>query len=443
MLPLAVPRPQRARAGAGTLVVAAALPFLLLHRHYQPSISVGPVDAFLSDVAVLAVLVTAVWTGRGRLGRFASSRPVWLALGALALLVLWGVAWGAVHFPAYPTSTHAVTGAKWLEYMLLAPAVLLIVDDARDLRIWAAALIGWSCVATAVGVLQFVGALGNLDHTPAGSRKPSLLGDHDFAALSASALALALFVLARGARSSRERQWAWAAGLAGGVGMIVAGAFDAFVGELLAAGLIVVLLRPGARRAALVGLVVFAVAIGLVAIRSQAVTDGLKFLGAGHHDTNAGVDIQSYRQRTLLAYIGGRIFIDHPLLGVGWQGSADEYAYRPYVADAKRRFVQPDRAFPSPAHPWGLQNAYVQSLADLGFAGLVALLAALLVPVAYAVRRGAGDARVAAPALILVALGAWNGYGLTAGVPLDALTWLAVGAAALAGSLHEPLTDPV
>ena len=64
-------------------------------------------------------------------------------------------------------------------------------------------------------------------------------------------------------------------------------------------------------------------------------------------------------------------------------------------------------------------------------------------PVAFAVRRGAGDARVAAPALILVAFGAWNGYGLTAGVPLDALTWLAVGAAALAGSLHEPLTDAV
>ena len=178
------------------------------------------------------------------------------------------------------------------------------------------------------------------------------------------------------------------------------------------------LLRPGARRVALVGLVVFAVAIGLVAIRSQAVTDGLKFLGAGHHDTNAGVDIQSYRQRTLLAYIGGRIFLDHPVLGVGWQGSADEYAYSPYVADAKRRFVQPERAFPSPAHPWGVQNAYVQSLADLGVAGLVALLAALVVPIAFAVRRGAGDARVAAPALILVAFGAWNGYGLTAGVPL-------------------------
>jgi hypothetical protein len=131
----------------------------------------------------------------------------------VALLVLWGVAWGAAHFPAYPAGTHAVTGAKWLEYMLLAPAVILIVEDARDLRLWAAALIGWSCVATAVGVLQFVGALGNLDHTPAGSRKPSLLGDHDFAALSASSLALALFVLARGPRTNRERAWAWAAGI--------------------------------------------------------------------------------------------------------------------------------------------------------------------------------------------------------------------------------------
>jgi hypothetical protein len=441
VLPLAAPRPQLLGVEAGTIVVAAALPFLLLHREYQPSISVGRVDAFLSDAAVAAILVTAGLSGRRRIGRLTGAWMAWLPWAALAALVMWGVAWGSLRFGAYPSGTHAVTAAKWLEYMLLAPALVLIADNARDLRIWAATLIAWSCVSTAVGLLQFVGALGNLDHTPAGSRKPSLLGDHDFAALSASSLALALFLIARGPRSPHERRWAWAAALAGSVGMVVAGAFDAFLGELLAAGLIVVVVRPGARRAALVGAVVIAVAAGLVAIRSQAVTDGLKFLGAGHHDTNAGVDIQSYRQRTLLAYIGLRIFRDHPALGVGWQGSGDAYAYEPYLADARRHFVQPARAFPSREHPWGVQNAYVQSLADLGFVGLFLFLGSLLVPAYAAVRRGVGDARIAAPALILVAAGAWNGYGLTAGVPLDALTWLSVGCAVLAFSLGDVRTD--
>jgi hypothetical protein len=29
----------------------------------------------------------------------------------------------------------------------------------------------------------------------------------------------------------------------------------------------------------------------------------------------------------------------------------------------------------------------------------------------------------------LLVLGAWNGYGLVAGIPLEALTWLAIGVA--------------
>ena len=44
--------------------------------------------------------------------------------------------------------------------------------------------------------------------------------------------------------------------------------------------------------------------------------------------------MQSYSQRTLLAYIGLEIFLDHPLLGVGWQGSLDEAGYGPQLAAA-------------------------------------------------------------------------------------------------------------
>jgi len=77
----------------------------------------------------------------------------------------------------------------------------------------------------------------------------------------------------------------------------------------------------------------------------------------------------------------------------------------------------------------------VQSLADLGFLGLPVFLAAFLVPALLAARRGYGDARVAGVALPLLVLGAWNGYGLVAGIPLDALTWLGVGVAAASLSL--------
>ena len=443
MAPLAAPASLRASARAGPLVVAAAIPLLFLHRHYSPSVSVGRVDAYLSDVAVLAIVVAAVAAAHGRLARLRGTRSIWIAWIALAALVVLATAWGALRFEAYPTGTHAVTAAKWLEYMLLAPSIVLVADDLRSLRLWAGALIAWCCVVTAVGLLQIVGALGNFEHTPAGSRKPSLVGDHDFAALSAATLALALLLLARRPASATERRAAWAAGVAGAVGMVVSGAFDAFVGEILAATLIVIAVRPDRRRIAATAGVLGAVGVGLLTVRSQAVADGLKFLGLKHGSGGASQNIQSYRQRTMLAYIGGRIFLAHPLLGVGWQGSNDEFAYGPFLSDARRRFAQPAEAFPSAAHPWGVQNAYVQSLADFGAAGLVVFACVLLIPAGTALRRGRGDPRIAGPALLLVAAGAWNGYGLIAGVPIDALTWLAVGTAAASVAVPEAVTAGV
>jgi hypothetical protein len=431
---------RRARHAAAPLVLAAALPFLFLHVSYQPSFSIGRVDVFLSDVAVLAIVVTALLVGARALPPARPERLIWVSWGGLAALVLLGTAWGAVRFGAYPAGTHAVTAAKWCEYMILAPAVFLIARRARDLVPAALVLTCWSAAATLVGILQFFGVLGNLDHTPAGGRKPSFLGTHDFAALSGASLVLGLTVLGRGSQSRRERGFLWVACVAGAVGMVLAGAFDALLGELLAAVAIVVLTPVrDRRRRVVIAAVMASILVGTVGIRSQAVADGLKFLGIKHGTGGAGANVQSYRQRALLAYIGGRIFLDHPILGVGYDGSVDAYAYEPYVADAKRLISQPDFAFPSPAHPWGVQNAYVQSLADFGVLGLPIFLAALLVPAAVAIRRGAGDVRVAGVGLLLLCLGAWNGFGLIAGIPVAALTWLAVGVAA--ASLRSSLTE--
>jgi hypothetical protein len=423
----------RTRYGAGPLILAAALPALFLHRHYQPSVDVGSANANLSDLAVLVVVVAALLAALRDPRALRASLPIWEGWGAFGLLVVLSTAWGALRFSAYPTGTHAVTAAKWLEYMLLAPAVVLLVRGARALEPAAVVLIGWSCLATFVGLLQFVGALGDLDHTPAGRRKPSFVGYHDFAALSATALLIALLVLARGPRSRTERNVALAGGIAGGAGIVLGGPLDTLLGTYLAVGALILLtrVRDPRRLASIVGVVV-AITLGVVLIRSAALADGLKFLGVKQGNGGASTHIQSYRQRALLAYIGGRIFIDHPLLGVGWQGSTDPYAFEPYLSDAHKRFDQPAEAFPSQQQRWGVQNAYVQSLADMGVLGLIAFLAALLLPAFVAARRGIGDARVLGVALPLLALGVWNGYGLVAGIPLAALTWLAVGVAGVA-----------
>lgn len=406
-------------------VLAASVPLLFLHRHYQPSLSFGSIDVDLSDLAVLAVVVVAL----PRL------RVPW-SLVPLAALVLLGVAWGARH-DGYDTPAHAVSALKWVEYMLLAPAVVAIVHDRRDLIPAAWVALAWSCVVTLVGVLQFLGALGDLEGTPAGRRKSSLLGYHDFSAFSAAILALVFVGVATRAGPRRALV---IGGVSGALGMVIGGAFDAVVGELLATVAILVACRVrDARRLAIVGATLLAVLAGTFAIRSQAVADGLKFLGLRQGTGGASANVQSYRQRTLLAYIGGRIWLDHPLAGVGFDGSSDAFAYRPYLADARAKFDQPPEAFPSPERPWGVQNAYVQALADLGPLGLLAFLAATLLPAAIAIRRGS----FAGAALVFVALGVWNGFGLVAGIPLDALTWLGVGIALAGARVHDSVTRAV
>ena len=417
----------RTRYGVGPLLVAAALPFLFLHSHYQPSLHVGSLNADLSDVAVGVIVVAALASFDWR--PLARSLPVWEGWGALALLVVLSTAWGALRFSGYPAGTHAVTAAKWLEYMLLAPALAIVVRRSRELEPAAVVLVLWSGVATLVGLLQFVGVLDDLDHTPAGRRKPSFLGYHDFAALSGTALLIAFLVLARGPRSRTEQRVAILAAVAGGLGVVLGGPLDTLLGLYLASAALLLLLR---RRVALIAAILAVVTVGVLAVRSSSLADGLKFLGVKQGSGGASTHIQSYRQRALLAYIGGRIFLDHPLLGVGFEGSSDPYAFEPYVADAKKRFDQPAEAFPSRQHRWGVQNAYVQSLSDMGVLGLPAFLAALLVPAFFAARRGVGDARVLGTALPLLVLGVWNGYGLVPGIPVAALTWLGVGVAAIA-----------
>ena len=421
----------RARYGTGPLLVAGALPFLFLLRNYQPTVAAGNVEVSLSDLAVLVVVSAAVWAALHGRAPLRPSRAVWWACGAFAALVLVSTAWGAARYAAYPTSTHLTTAAKWIEYMLLAPALVVLVPRARDLVPPGVVLVLWSCVATAVGVLQFVGVVGDFDGSPAGRRKPSFLGYHDFGALSATALAISLVVLARGARRRLEYRLALAAGIAGAVGVVLGGAIDTLLGTYLAAlGVVLVTRLREPRKLAIVAVLLVAITVGTALLRSSALADGLKFLGIKQGTGGASTHVQSYRQRAMLAYIGGRVFLDHPILGVGWQGSSDPYAFSPYVADAKKRFDQPTKAFPSEQHRWGVQNAYVQSLADLGLLGLPAFLAALLVPAFLALRRGVGDARVLGVALPLLVLGVWNGYGLVAGIPLAALTWLGVGVAA-------------
>lgn len=428
---------------APAVLLAAALPLVFLHVRYQPSLELAAgsttIAIRLSDLAVLAVVAAGLVSGaRAGLAPLRAALPIWAAGGALLALIgaatLHPLAWRQ----EYAFLPNLVTALKFGEYALLAPALALLLRGRRAFDLLAATLVAWSAAAAGFGLLQFLGLAGTFDGSGPGRRQPSFLGIHDLAALSAASLALALAVLALGPSRARDRRLAWAAGVAGLLGLVLSAAVAGLVGLGLAAAaaLAVGRLRRSltARRAAGAGAVVALATAGVVLMRAGDITDFARYLGLGRQEETG---VQTYTQRTLLAYIGLRIFLDHPASGVGWQGSGEPESFQPYLDDARRRFPDaPAVAFPSRAHPWGVQNAYVQALADMGVPGL-ALLAALLASVLVV---GLGAARRAPPALalpalaavgwLLVAAGVWNGLGLVAGIPLDALVWTAAGAVA-------------
>jgi O-antigen ligase len=431
------------RDAAGALILAAAIPFLFLHERYQPEASVGvgatTIDVRLSDVAVLVVLMAAVVAAtRHGIARLGAARWLWL-WGAALLAWLAFQTFRPVSLDDALFDDHLVSFLKLVEYGLLALAVPLLVRRTADLTILLGGLVLWAGVAVAVALLQFFG-VDIFGAWNAGWRQPSFLGHHDLAALSALALALAIAGIVSRRRELPAHSLFWLALVAGVLGLVVAGSLAAAGG--LAVGVAVLWLaarvrfRPGGRQTLALVAIVAVVAGGVAAVRGDALEDFLRFIGV--RGDNPPVGVETYSQRTVLAYIGLRIARDNPVLGVGWQRSSRPDVFEPYVDDARRRFPDVvDLAFPAAGREWGVQNLYIQVLADAGVIGLVLLLlvgasaltlawrAAARAPTPWAV--GAGLLVVCA---LLTLAGEWSSLGIVAGIPLQAASCLLLGLAA-------------
>jgi len=413
----------RDTASRGAVVLAGALPFILLHRHYQPTLSVGAVDAMLSDVAILVVVVTAAVVGaRDRFAALRAGLPLWIAAAALLCWIGVATLYGRSADPAYETGRHLVTAAKFAEYTLLAPATAVLVRTRSSALLVLTVLVAWCAAAAVLGVLQFVDLVASFDNTPAWQRRPSFLGYHDLGVVGGAAVVIGLAAIAR-----NRRRFGAAASAAGGVAVVVGASVAALLGIFAAAALVVAATRT---RVLAIAAVVAVVGAGVLLIRAGDVDQFARYIGVRAKQRTTTADVQTYAQRSLLAYIGLQIWLDHPVLGRGWQASVEHATYGPYLAAAHREFPdQPALAFPSRRHPWGVQNAYVQALSDLGVIGLVLLLgvfgAGLWVGVRAALRRS--FLGLAGVGIVLVAMGVWTAVGLVAGIPLDAVTWLGFG----------------
>src|SRR6266852_1515061 len=424
-----------ARAGfsPGAVALALTVPFLFLHIKYQPGVRV-PLGSThlgleLSDVAIVVVALVALRDGV-RAG-FAPLRPalaLWIA--SVALLLWISIRSGSL--------VHLVTAAKFSEYALLAFSAPLILRRRTDWEFVAAAAVAWSVVATCFGLLQFLG-VDMAEAWAAGRRQPSFLGHSDFAALSALALGIGLAAVLLAAT-----RIGWVAIAAGGVGLILSGATAGLIGIAAgAAGLLYAVSRRRrlvVRDVAVSGIVVAVVAAGVLVLRAGDFEHFLRFVHLKGRETQTA-NIQTYSHHALLAYIGYRIWRDHPVAGAGWQASTDSGVVDPQLPAAHKKF--PDvaaLAFPTHEHEWGVQNAYIQAAADLGLIGLVLWLAPFALALVLALRANAPPGAVAA-FTVLSAMGIWGGQGLVAGIPLDAATWLGFGLAATAVAQRSQATS--
>lgn len=407
---------------------AAAVPLVFLHVRYQASVEVGPATAYGSDVAIILTLVagaiSAVLFGWRHLLR---ARLLWLSASALIGLFVVSCFWS----PAEETTTHLVTAAKYAEYALIAPALVLLFRRRDDLIRFLWVYVVWCAAAGLWGLLQFLGLVNEFEGRRPGQREVSFLGHDDFGAFAASAFVVGAAALVLGER----RRLAIAALAAGSLGIVLDASIAAYGGAVVAAAAAAVVGWRGGtltlrRATALAGMLVV-IGAGVNTLRGSDVTSYLSFLGIHRSPETTGV--QTGSQRAVLFYIGLRIWKDHPWLGVGFERSGNRY--QPYLADAKRRYPdEPLQTFPSEAHRWGTQNFWLQLAADVGIVGLALGLATFGAGLAAARAALSTDTFLAliAGGWVLVAAATWNAIGIVSGIPLEAITWIALGLAACA-----------
>ncbi len=430
------------------IVLATATVLSLIRSIDQPSFTIeiagSEVEFVLADaaLAVLAGFCLQRLLGSGSLPRPARA----LAISAAAFsawLFLSSAANGA---------DAVIAAAKLLEYGVLALGFVLFVRRRLQLWLLVGVLVAFTVVAVAYGVLAFFDAPFVESRFP-GRRQPSFLGEHDLAALATMMLAVAVAALFT--PHHRLGRLPLVAGIAGAIGVVLGAAVAGLLGLYLAVGAIIAVAiarRQVTKRAVAVTLAVTAaITIGVLSLRSGDLGAFLRSIGIGERQEDTFGNAASWNERLIDAYIGGRVFLDNPILGTGWHGELPPGEYAHFIDDARARFPdQPATYFPSTDDVFIPQQTYDQVLYELGIVGALLFLVFAFVTVRTAVRvagawpRGDPDEPAAyLPAAWIAALaGGLSGAALFGGIPLAAIFWITIGMTAVAPSLAPPRPQP-
>ena len=399
------------------LVYLVTVPLCLVRAIDQPSVSLGSIEMTVADAFLAATGVLAL--RRLRAQRRLPSPALVAAMAAFAALLL---------VSAVPNGGDALTAAaKITLYSALALGAIAFLDSAGRMRALLAVLVLWATAAAAWAAVGFV--------TSDRGRQASFMGEHDMAALATLAAAIGLARL-HGRRG--HPGWIAVAGIAAGVvGTVLAASLASLLGLYLASLVVLVIaIRRRELRLTSAALTVAIAAVatgGTLALRQGELGFLQEWFGTPSEDTN--VQPASWSQRLIYSYIGGRIFLDNPVLGTGWHGLLPPEEFARFVPDARERYPdQPYHYFPRSDEGFIPQQTYDQILFQLGLVGAAVFLVLAGIAVwraAVAARRRSGE-RAYLPAAWLGALaGALAGAALFGGTPLIGMLWLTLGLVAV------------
>ena len=377
----------------------------------EADLSVGPVDVALGATAVLAA-----WRMRTR--RSLPSPGLVLAAAAFALLVF---------ATAIPNGADALTSAGRLaELFALTLGGAILLDSRERLSAFLTLIVGFCVVAVTWGAVGFV--------TGGGGRQGSFMGEHDLAALGTLSLSVGLAGLY--ARSGRRLRVPIAIG-AGSFAIALGASLASLLGLYLTAGILLALAL--ARRALRSGalLVTLGVVIAVTGATLTLRSGELGFIQEwfGPEPEQPGQYAASWSQRLIFAYVGGRVFLDRPVLGTGWHGELPPEDYARYLPDARARFPdQPEPYFGDLVGTFIPQQTYDQILVELGLVGgLLFLLIALLagrIASQVGLRASPAEHALVPAGWVAGMAGALAGAALFGGSPLASLFWLTLGVVA-------------
>ena len=165
---------------------------------------------------------------------------------------------------------------------------------------------------------------------------------------------------------------------------------------------------------------------------------GFIYKFAGKKETSKGQFESSWSQRLIFAYVGGRIFLDHPLTGTGWWGDPPPSTFAKLRAGCAAEVPrQPGAATSRPTdRPFIPQQTYDEVLYELGLDRRCVAPRGLRRRGPDSLRdRASGGHRDARSTTCRrsgspASIGALAGEGLFGGIPLTTLLWLTLGVAA-------------